>query len=179
MGEDLSVFSQISCFESHLNSMKLVARKEVDATTLDSSVLRIKLRCEQLPILQFWDHSQSNSQCTGRTCASEAEGSFAHEPSSARRKLPHALHPRRVRAGAICSRHLRALRPQRARLARVRAGARHPSMLRAWMHGRKTWDLEIGQQVLDVHESLRLFEGNKTVSTGRSSYVRGFVLKIK
>jgi len=59
MGEDLSFFSQIYCSQSHLNSMKLVARRKVDAAATDSNVLWIKLRSfpelrEQLQILESW-----------------------------------------------------------------------------------------------------------------------------
>lgn len=59
MGEDERFFDRVCCSESHLNSMKMVARGEVDAAIIDSNVLRIKLRFtpelrKQLRVIESW-----------------------------------------------------------------------------------------------------------------------------
>lgn len=59
MNEDGSFFGRMCCSESHLNSIEMVARGEVDAAAIDSNVLRIKLRSapelrERLRIIESW-----------------------------------------------------------------------------------------------------------------------------
>jgi phosphonate transport system substrate-binding protein len=59
MGEDERFFDRVSCSGSHLNSMEMIIRGEVDAAAIDSNVLRIKLRSspelrEQLRVLESW-----------------------------------------------------------------------------------------------------------------------------
>jgi phosphonate transport system substrate-binding protein len=59
MGEDERFFDRVCCSESHLNSMEMVARGEVDAAIIDSNVLRIKLGSsselrEQLRVIESW-----------------------------------------------------------------------------------------------------------------------------
>ena len=59
MNEDGSFFGRMCCSESHLRSIELVARGEVDAAAIDSNVLRIKLRSapdlrERLRIIESW-----------------------------------------------------------------------------------------------------------------------------
>jgi phosphonate transport system substrate-binding protein len=44
IGEDERFFDRVCCSESHLNSMEMVARGEVDAALIDSNVMRIKFR---------------------------------------------------------------------------------------------------------------------------------------
>jgi phosphonate transport system substrate-binding protein len=55
----LSFFDRVSCSRSHLNSMEVIVRGEVDAAAVDSKVLRIKLRAspglrERLRVLESW-----------------------------------------------------------------------------------------------------------------------------
>jgi phosphonate transport system substrate-binding protein len=59
MGEDERFFDRVLCSDSHLNSMEMVARGEVDAAIIDSNVLRIRLRSvpelrEQLRVIESW-----------------------------------------------------------------------------------------------------------------------------
>ncbi len=59
MGEDGSFFGRVYCSESHLNSMELVACGELDAATIDSNVMRIKLQStpelrERLRVIESW-----------------------------------------------------------------------------------------------------------------------------
>ena len=43
IGENGGFVGRVHCSRSHLNSMKLVASREVDAAAIDSNALRIKL----------------------------------------------------------------------------------------------------------------------------------------
>ena len=57
--ETLSFFDRVSCSRSHLNSMEMIVRGEVDAAAVDSEVLRFKLRAspglrERLRVLESW-----------------------------------------------------------------------------------------------------------------------------
>lgn len=59
MGEDVGFFSRARCSGSHLKSMEMVVRGEVDAAIIDSNVLRIKLRSapefgERLRVIETW-----------------------------------------------------------------------------------------------------------------------------
>ncbi|MDQ3377765.1 MAG: PhnD/SsuA/transferrin family substrate-binding protein [Actinomycetota bacterium] len=59
MGEDVGFFSRARCSGSHLKSMEMVVRGEVDAAIIDSNVLRIKLRSipelgDQLRVIETW-----------------------------------------------------------------------------------------------------------------------------
>ncbi len=59
MNEDGGFFGRMCCSESHLNSIEMVARGEVDAAAIDSNVLRIKHRSapdlrERLRIIESW-----------------------------------------------------------------------------------------------------------------------------
>ena len=59
MGEDVGFFSRARHSGSHLRSMEMVARGEVDAAIIDSNVLRIKLRFspklgERLRVIETW-----------------------------------------------------------------------------------------------------------------------------
>ena len=57
--EDGKFFGRTYCSGSHLNSMEMVVRGEVDAAIIDSNVLRIKLRSapelgERLRVIETW-----------------------------------------------------------------------------------------------------------------------------
>jgi len=59
LGEDVGFFSRTYCSGSHLRSMEMVVRGEVDAAIIDSNVLRIKLRStpdlrERLRVIETW-----------------------------------------------------------------------------------------------------------------------------
>ncbi len=59
MGKDGGFFGRTCCSGSHLNSMEMVAGGEVDAATIDSNVLRIRLRSapefrERLRVIETW-----------------------------------------------------------------------------------------------------------------------------
>lgn len=59
MNEDGGFFGRIYCSRSHLNSIELVARGEVEAAAIDSNVLRIQLRSapelrERLRVIDSW-----------------------------------------------------------------------------------------------------------------------------
>ena len=59
IGEDESFFSQVYCSGSHLNSMEMIARGEVDAAVIDSNVLQTRLRSSpelrlRLRVLESW-----------------------------------------------------------------------------------------------------------------------------
>ena len=59
VGEDEEFFNRTCCSGSHLNSMQMVVRGEVDAAAIDSNVLRIKLRSapelrERLRVIETW-----------------------------------------------------------------------------------------------------------------------------
>lgn len=59
MGKDGNFFGRTYCSGSHLNSMEMVAGGEVDAASIDSNVLRIKLRSapelrERLRVIETW-----------------------------------------------------------------------------------------------------------------------------
>ena len=59
IGEDVRFFSRARCSGSHLKSMEMVVRGEVDAAIIDSNVLRIKLRSapefgERLRVIETW-----------------------------------------------------------------------------------------------------------------------------
>ena len=59
MNENGGFFGRMCCSESHLNSIDMVARGEVDAAAIDSNVLRIKHRSapdlrERLRIIESW-----------------------------------------------------------------------------------------------------------------------------
>lgn len=59
MGEDGEFFRRVCCSGSHLNSMGLISRGEMDAAAIDSNVLRIKLQSspelgERLRVIESW-----------------------------------------------------------------------------------------------------------------------------
>ncbi len=59
LGEGVGFFSRTYCSGSHLRSMEMVVRGEVDAAIIDSNVLRIKLRStpdlrERLRVIETW-----------------------------------------------------------------------------------------------------------------------------
>ncbi|HEV8043595.1 MAG TPA: PhnD/SsuA/transferrin family substrate-binding protein [Rubrobacter sp.] len=59
MGKDGGFFGRTCCSGSHLNSMEMVVGGEVDAATIDSNVLRIRLRSapelrERLRVIETW-----------------------------------------------------------------------------------------------------------------------------
>ena len=59
MGKDERFFGRTCCSGSHLNSMEMVVGGEVDAATIDSNVLRIRLRSapelrERLRVIETW-----------------------------------------------------------------------------------------------------------------------------
>lgn len=59
IGEDLGFFSRARCSGSHLGSMEMVVRGEVDAAIIDSNVLRIKLHSDpelgdRLRVIETW-----------------------------------------------------------------------------------------------------------------------------
>jgi phosphonate transport system substrate-binding protein len=59
IGENGGFVGRVHCSRSHLNSMKLVASREVDAAAIDSNVLRIKLGSdpelkERLRVIETW-----------------------------------------------------------------------------------------------------------------------------
>jgi phosphonate transport system substrate-binding protein len=59
MGADARFFGRVSCSGSHLKSIDLVARGEVDAAVIDSNVLRMRLRespdlRDRLRVLESW-----------------------------------------------------------------------------------------------------------------------------
>ena len=86
IGADCGFFSRLCCSGSHLNSMELVARGEVDAAAIDSNVLRIKLR--------------SAPELRGRLRRIEAWGPFPIQPVV----LRSSLHPElkdRLRAALL------------------------------------------------------------------------------
>ena len=86
MGEHWSFFDRVSCSGSHLNSMEMIVRGEVDAAAIDSNVLRIRLQSfpelrEQLRVLESW-------------------GPFPIQPVVVRSALPLKLKAR-LRAGLL------------------------------------------------------------------------------
>jgi len=59
MGKDGGFFGRTCCSGSHLNSMEMVVGGEVDTATIDSNVLRIRLRSapelrERLRVIETW-----------------------------------------------------------------------------------------------------------------------------
>jgi phosphate/phosphite/phosphonate ABC transporter binding protein len=59
LGEDEGFFKRVVYSGSHLNSMEMVVRGDIDAAAIDSNVLKIKLKSspelgEQLRVLESW-----------------------------------------------------------------------------------------------------------------------------
>ncbi len=84
MGEDGSFFCQVLCSGSHLSSMEMVVRGEVDAAIIDSNVLRIKL--------------ESSPELRGRLRVIETWGPFPIQPVVLRSALPQELKNRLLAA---------------------------------------------------------------------------------
>ena len=133
MNEDGSFFGRMCCSESHLNSIELVARGEVDAAAIDSNVLRIKLRSGSP---RATAHHRVLGTVPDPTRGAPLEPPPGTEESSARgvandrRGSLRINHVRRIRPGAIRARYLRALRLRRASPAGVRTRAGSLAALR-------------------------------------------------